>query len=295
METRDPFSACHPVTALVYFALVLGFGMTVLHPACLAVSLLGAAGYCALLTGSRGLGNRLRWLLPAALLAAAVNAAFNHRGVTVLAYLPSGNPLTLESIAYGGAAGAMLSAVILWCGCLAAVMTTDKFVYLFGRVSPRLSLLLSMILRFLPACGARYRAVREAQAGLCPPEMGWKSRAAAAAGVLSATVTWSLESAAVTADSMKSRGYSLPGRSFYAPYRLDRRDGLLLAWLTLCGGVCLWGCVTGRLRWMWFPAVNGTLTGGTAACLAAYAGLCAAPLILRGWEELRWKCLRCGM
>ncbi len=43
-----------------------------------------------------------------------MNLAFNHEGATILAYLPSGNPLTLESIAYGFAAAAMLAAVVLW-------------------------------------------------------------------------------------------------------------------------------------------------------------------------------------
>ena len=38
-------------------------------------------------------------LLPMLLLAAVVNPAFNHEGATLLTYLPSGNPLTLESMA----------------------------------------------------------------------------------------------------------------------------------------------------------------------------------------------------
>lgn len=36
---------------------------------------------------------------------AAVNPAFSHEGRTILRYLPSGNPLTLESILYGIAQG----------------------------------------------------------------------------------------------------------------------------------------------------------------------------------------------
>ena len=32
------------------------------------------------------------WPLPVLLLAALVNPAFNHAGVTILIYLPSGNP-----------------------------------------------------------------------------------------------------------------------------------------------------------------------------------------------------------
>ena len=41
---------------------------------------------------------------------------------------------------------------------------------------------------------------------------------------LSVTVTWALENAVVTADSMKSRGYGLPGRTAFARQRFDGRD-----------------------------------------------------------------------
>ncbi|MBE7055615.1 MAG: energy-coupling factor transporter transmembrane protein EcfT, partial [Ruminococcaceae bacterium] len=40
-------------------------------------------------------------MLPALLLMALINPAFNHEGVTILYYLPGGNPLTLESVYYG--------------------------------------------------------------------------------------------------------------------------------------------------------------------------------------------------
>ena len=41
------------------------------------------------------------------------NPAFDHEGATLLAYLPSGNPLTLESIAYGVAAAVMHGAAVV--------------------------------------------------------------------------------------------------------------------------------------------------------------------------------------
>ena len=85
-----------------------------------------------------------------AALAALVNPAFNHEGATILTYLPSGNPLTMESMFYGVAAAVMLASVVLWFSSYNEVMTSDKFVYLFGRIIPALSLVLSMALRFIP-------------------------------------------------------------------------------------------------------------------------------------------------
>ena len=121
---RDTFSDCHPAVNFLYFALVLAFSMTLMHPACLLISLTGACCYVARLCGLRELGRSARWLVPMALLAALVNPAFVHQGVTILTYLPTGNPLTLESILYGFAAALLLASVVLWFRCFSAVMTS---------------------------------------------------------------------------------------------------------------------------------------------------------------------------
>ncbi|MCQ5187628.1 energy-coupling factor transporter transmembrane protein EcfT, partial [Streptococcus parasanguinis] len=42
-------------------------------------------------------------------------------------------------------------------------MTTDKFVYLFGRVIPALSLVLSMVFRFVPKFSAQVKVIRNGQ------------------------------------------------------------------------------------------------------------------------------------
>ena len=158
---RDTFSDCHPAVNFAYFALVLAFSMTLMHPVCLLISLTGACCYLARLHGLRELGHSARWLVPMALLAALVNPAFVHQGVhegaTILTYLPSGNPLTLESILYGLAAALLLASVVLWFRCFSAVMTSDKFIYLFGRAIPALSLVLSMTLRFVPRFRRQFR------------------------------------------------------------------------------------------------------------------------------------------
>ena len=121
----DAGSRYHPLVNFLFFALVLAFTMVLMHPVCLVLSTLGGGWYVARLLGGKGLRRHLLWLLPMALLAAALNPAFVHQGVTIPAYLPSGNPLTLESILYGLAAGAMLCAVVLWFVCFNAVITSD--------------------------------------------------------------------------------------------------------------------------------------------------------------------------
>ena len=71
-------------------------------------------------------------MLPVCLLAAAANPLFSHAGATMLFYLKDGNPVTLESIVYGLASGLMLAGVISWFSVFHEVMTSDKFMFLFG-------------------------------------------------------------------------------------------------------------------------------------------------------------------
>ena len=163
MKNKDAFSGYHPIINFLYYALVLLFSMCLMHPVYLIISLTGALAYDIYLKGRKAVRFAVMGLLPMAVIAALVNPAFNHEGQTILTYLPSGNPLTLESILYGVAAAVMLASVVLWFSSYNDVMTSDKFVYLFGRMIPALSLVLSMALRFIPKFKSQMEVVSEAQ------------------------------------------------------------------------------------------------------------------------------------
>ena len=130
---RDTFSSFHPIVGLLFFVLVLGFTMFFMHPVCLGISLVCALAYSARLEGGRTLVGQMRYMLPLLLFTALLNPLFNHQGATVLFQLPNGSSITLEAVAYGGAAAGMLLAVVVWFRCFGAVITSDKFLYLFGQ------------------------------------------------------------------------------------------------------------------------------------------------------------------
>ena len=132
MTNRDTFSSYHPAVNFLYFGLVLAFSMTFTHPLCLLISLTCSISYSVYLNGKKALRFNLLYMLPLFIISALINPAFSHEGATILEYLPSGNPLTLESIIYGIAVATMLVTAISWFSCYSAVMTSDKFVYLFG-------------------------------------------------------------------------------------------------------------------------------------------------------------------
>lgn len=295
LQSRDAFSSYHPAVNFLYFGLVLFFTMCFLHPACLLLSLAAALRYAVCLNGRRAVRRSLRYLLPAALLAALINPAFNHQGATILTYLPSGNPLTLESIAYGLAAAALLSAVVTWFSCYTAVMTSDKFVYLFGRVIPALSLVLSMALRFVPRFQVQARAVSQAQrcVGRDVSDGSLLQRLRNGVTILSILLTWCLENALEMADSMKSRGYGLPGRTAFSIYRLDDRDQAALWWLGALGGYILsmWGA--GGFACRYFPTFRlAPRDGWSLSGLLAFGLLCLTPVIIDRREDRQWTRLR---
>ena len=288
---RTAFDACHPAVNLLYFALVLTFTMIILNPLCIAVSLCAALWCAAQLNG--GAAGRLTalWLAPTAIFAALVNLAFNHQGATILAYLPSGNPLTLESIAYGFAAAAMLAAGVLWFSCWNTVMTSDKLMHLFGRVVPALSLLLSMTLRFVPRFQAKLREVTAARRGMgLYAEKGRLQKLKSAVTVFSAKVTWSLENAVETADSMKARGYGAKRRTTFHLFRFDGRDARTLGLILAVAGVCITARAFGHGYMEFYPAMTPVVLGSASYTMFAfYAVLMFLPGILETKEGIRWR------
>lgn len=295
MQNRDTFSRFHPAINFLYFVLVLLFSMFLMHPGCLAVSLISSFSYLIYLRGKKGVRFVFSFALPMMLMAAIVNPAFSHAGVTILTYLPSGNPLTLESIVYGAAAASMLVSVLLWFSCYNEVMTSDKFVYLFGRIIPALSLLLSMALRFVPKFQAQAKIVSNAQrcVGRDISEGSILRRAKNGLTIFSILVTWALENAIETADSMKSRGYGLPGRTAFSIYRFDRRDKNALIFLLFCAGYLFAGIGLGVLSWRYYPSIRGVTEGAYFfSLLAVYLALGMFPVVIGIAADLRWERLQ---
>ena len=290
-KSGDTFSGFHPAVNLLYFTAVIGFAMFFTHPVCLAMSLVSSFTYAVYISGRKAVRFTLIYMLPMLIMAALLNPAFNHQGGTILAYLPSGNPLTLESIIYGTSAAVMLVTVILWFSCFNVVMTSDKFVYLFGRIIPALSLILAMALRFVPRFRDQIKVISNAQkcVGRDVSNGGLIRRMRHGIKILSIMVTWALENAIETADSMKGRGYGLPGRTAFSIFRLDKRDGYALLYIFICTAVVISGNFTGAYHFRYFPTIKGEWTGAALIVFAAYLALCVFPLIINVKEDIVWN------
>jgi len=289
---RDTFSTFHPVVNFVYFSAVILFSMFFLHPILLGIGIISALIYSVTLKGKRTVKFSLLCMLPLLLLMAALNPAFNHQGETILCYLKNGNPVTLESILYGAAAACMFVTVILWFSCYNAVMTSDKFIYLFGRIIPALSLILSMVLRFVPRYTAQIKVISNAQKciGRDASQGNIVRRVRNGIKILSIMTTWALENAIETADSMRSRGYGLPKRTSFSLFRFDSRDKAVLTAVVGFILAVLTGSAAGQNTIRYFPSIKVVkVTFFSISVYCAYFILCMLPVFINILEDTKWK------
>ncbi|MCH5187002.1 MAG: energy-coupling factor transporter transmembrane protein EcfT [Oscillospiraceae bacterium] len=291
----NEFKTYHPIVNFIYFVFVIGFSCVFMHPLCLVISLMCGFTYSVMLKGRGAIKRNLMYMLPMLTLMALINPAFNHEGITILAYLPGGNPLTLESVAYGFAAAAMIVSVILWFSCFNEIMTSDKFIYLFGRVFPAMSLIISMALRFVPRFAAQLKTVANAQKGIGRDASSGSviKRAKCGLNILSIMTTWALENAVMTADSMKSRGYGSTGRTAFSIFIFDKRDKKALLCILLSGAYTFIGNMAGGMYFRYFPSLRGAKVSGFGiSVFASYLLLCICPVIIELWEVRRWSALK---
>lgn len=297
MQTRnelyqDAFSRMHPAINFIYFVVVIACSMFFLHPVFLLISLLCAATYSRIVNGNRSLKFTMIYVVPIMIISVILNPIFNHEGVTILAYFNDGNPLTLESILYGIAAAFMFTSVILWFSCYNTVMTSDKFIYIFGKIIPVMSLFFSMVLRFVPRYRKQIHKISQGQRamGREPDGKNPFKKIRYAFTILSIMVTWALENAIETADSMKARGYGLSGRSSFSIFRMDSRDIKVLIFMLFSFMVIVLGIINGKNSVRYYPSVKATRIDWLSYVVyLAYLGFCTIPVILDWMEERAWK------
>lgn len=295
---KDSFSTLHPIVNFGYFVMVIVFSMVFMHPICQGIALTSAIVYSVLLKGKTAILFNLFYMPPLLVVMAVMNPLFNHAGVTILFYLNNGNPITLESILYGMAAACMFVTVIVWFSCYNVVMTSDKFIYIFGKILPALSLIFSMVLRFVPRYLNQIKVISNAQKciGRDVSQGNLLKRARNGITILSIMTTWALENAIETADSMKSRGYGLPNRTSFSLFRFDIRDKLVLLSMLVLIIVILIGTAMGENTIRFYPSIKrNEITSFSMVMYMVYGLLCMLPVIINVLEGLKWRSIQSKM
>lgn len=284
------FAGCHPAVNLIFFLFAIGITMFSVSPAFLAVTLIFSWIYSVLLNGTGVIKTNLIFTVPIVVIMAGINTLFTHNGATVLFYL-NNSRITLEALLYGLAAAVLLSSVIVWFSCFNVVMTADKLIYIFGKAAPVLGLTLSMIFRFIPLLKSRFREISMGQKCMGRHvEGGFLARIRQTAKEVSILISWSLEAAIETSDSMEARGYGLPGRTSFHLFKMTPADKKILAAVLVTGLTAAAGCAMGKTSIYYYPKVAlGQWDVLTAVTFAAYCLLLAAPVIIDIMGEIKWQ------
>lgn len=286
------FEDRNPIAVAVYLLAAAGVAMLTMDPVLLCLSLAGALLSLGV-TGGFGPLRSHGWAAVLFLLTALINPLTYHNGRTVLLVVNDA-PITLEAVLYGMAAGGMIVAVLYWFRIFSRIMTGDKLLYLLGGLSPGLSLVVSMALRYVPLFGRQWRRVQATQRALGlyredDPVTALRGRLR----VFSVMTTWALENGVITADSMAARGYGLGRRTHFARFRFTLGDGLLTAASLALAGLSLWGAAGRGVSY--YPAfAMGALTPRGLAGYLAYGVLVLLPALLNIKEAMVWHCFNSG-
>ena len=289
MKCIDRFN---PFSVFAYYAFTAGIAMFSADPIMLTISMLGAvAQFSMRMKQHRGRTHAFSLFLFFTL--TIINPLFQHNGVTVL-FVMNDNPVTLEALLYGANAAMMIVGTLYWFRSFSDIITSDKLLYLFGSVSSKLALMVSMALRYVPLFKAQARKVDAAQRALGQYRKdNIIDSVRVKLSVFSIMVTWALENGIVTADSMAARGYGLGKRSYFSPYRFTKKDALFCLAVLLLGAAVTGIMAFGQLDFSFYPKLSALVfTNVRLAAYIAYFALALLPCVLEIGEGLKWQYLR---
>lgn len=281
------FERCHPAVNLLFFAIVMAATATFQHPVFLTVSFLCACAY-SIHRNKRKAALFALCLIPCATVYALYYSSFHHFGMTVLRRNFIGNNMTLESLVYGFVLGITVSGICIWMSCVYSVFSTDKTVYLFSRISPRLSLFLAILLRMVPRIKKEAKKIHTAQLGIGRGinQGNLLQRIRNALRILSMLITWTIESLINSSGAMRSRGSSLRGRTAFSIYRFDHRDRAYVFVMFLCITLTVMAVILGYTDMAYDPLILWKpVTADAVLFYLGYAGLCLMPLGLDQWTD----------
>lgn len=264
----------HPLNCFLYLLSVMGVTIFTRHPLLIAETLIGAL----LLLVLCGKGKMTLWALPVILVCAVTNPLFSHNGDTALFFI--GNAAyTLEALIFGGIFGGMLAAACAWSIASVRFITSDKYIWLFGRVLPVSGLVLSCSMRMIPLFIRRTKSFAAADSS---------DSLRSGASAFSASLGYSAEQAMTSADSMKARGYGTAKRTSYSLYRFGRRELMQLTAVLVTSILTLTFMILGNGSFECYPRVQ-TISSSAADIILyiAFGTLCLLPSFAVIFEHSR--------
>lgn len=288
---EDAFSKYHPAVNLLFFVGAICFSVLLLHPIYLLVSVIASVIYYILLHDKKG-WKMIAGMIPLFVFIAIFNPIVNTRGITIL-FEFLGRPYTLEALLYGCVVAATFVVMVLWMGCYNKVLTSDKFICLFGNLIPSIALLLVMVFRMIPNLLRKAKQITGARNSIgkgAEESVSVKEKVANGATVLGVLTSWVLEGSVVTSDSMRARGYGEAKRTSFMLYRMTRADWSLVGILVLLIGIIVCFAAKECMYAEYFPELQMVpIEGDNVFGFIAYLGYLFIPTILHIKEAVQWS------
>lgn len=287
------FSNYHPIVIFIYFISTIFLTMLTYNPIILAISLVSSLCYSFILSKPKAFFINLIYYILMFILIIITNPIFSHNGESILFFL-NDNPVTMEALIYGFAMGMMLISIMYWFYCYNEIMTSDKFIYLFGKIIPSIGLIITIGLRFIPTFKHQLKKINNAQKILgLYSKGGIMDKIKNNLRVLSALITWSLENAIDTASSMKARGYGIKKRTNFSVYHFRFTDFIFTLFNIVFVSCFLVGYFTKTLTFNYYPTIS-QLKYNYLLIITIIATfiLMMIPFILEIKENIKWHYLK---
>lgn len=219
----------HPFSVFLYFISVIIFTMFLQNPVIIVLSFVCSELLCFYFYPAKQMAKSITSSIFLIAIMAFINSLLVHQGVTVLLFI-NDIPLTLESMLYGLFLTMMLVSVYCWFKVYNKVITSDKFIFLFSRFTPKISLMLSMSFSFIEKLKTDYIMIKDSEIALgVYTGENVVDKLKSGFRITNILFNMAVESSVERAESMQARGYGLKGRTTFNIYHFKSRDAMLIA------------------------------------------------------------------
>ncbi|MBQ7445632.1 MAG: energy-coupling factor transporter transmembrane protein EcfT [Clostridia bacterium] len=248
------FRLFHPVTKIIFFAVLFGIAMFSENP---VIRLLSLAGAIVALGVSGMPAKKLLKIIAGGiftvLIMGPVNCIISHEGKTVLFKIFT-MKITAEAFWFGLSAGTMIVGTAIWCIFLTDETDTEDLVFSLGRILPGISSVITVTLRYIPEIIKKFRETYTAQKMLGVfKDKKFFARAAISSKIFMSVTERSIENAMDTAATMRARGYGLRKRVPSGVRKWRNRDTLTVILCAICAGAFAAGEITGSFGFTFYP------------------------------------------
>ena len=290
------YEQTNPIISSVHFLFLMLTVMFTSNPIISLTALTGAILFNIVAGQARVLKSDYKFFLLIFILVTLSNPLFSPVGNTVLIKVFA-ITVTLESLAYGASTALMLISVMLWCRILCLTLAGDRIIYLFKGHMPKLALIISMSLHYIPMIKREWKHISDTQKTLgnyCLSNTKGKIRLYLSC--FSTLISCSLENAAQTVKSMEARGYGSTARTSCSEYPFRFSDTLLLIVYVILFSSVTAAASMGCIGFVFYPELEGVKTADsptyTAIAYLCFGLMSLLPFLTELKELVQWNFCR---